>query len=94
MAIPMIKSTYTLDVDTIRLLDNLARRWNVSKSEALRRAIQAASNAAPPSPAPALAVLDALQRSAGVSSARANAWSAAVKRERRTGRTRGRRGAA
>ena len=90
----MIKSTYTLDVDTVRSLDDLARRWQVSKSEALRRAIQAASQAAPASAAPALAALNDLQRSAGVSPARAVAWSAAVKRERRAARTRGRRGAA
>ena len=91
MAIPMIKSTYTLDVDTVRSLDDLARRWKVTKSEALRRAIQAASNATPASAAPALAALDELQRSAGMSSARAAAWSAAVKRERRASGARGRR---
>jgi hypothetical protein len=94
MVIPMTKSTYTLDVDTVRSLENLARRWRVSKSEALRRAIQAASKPTPASAAAALAALDALQRSAGMSSARAAAWSAAVKHERRASGARGRRGTA
>ena len=40
MAIVSIKSTYSLDVGTVRALDGLARRWNVSKSAALRRAIR------------------------------------------------------
>jgi hypothetical protein len=87
----MIKSTYTLDVATIRSLDELARRWKVSKSEALRRAIQAASNAAPHSTAPALSALDELQRSTGMSPARATAWTAAARRERRAAGNRGRR---
>ena len=43
MAIPKIKSTYSLDVETVRTLESLARRWDVSKSEALRRAIRSAA---------------------------------------------------
>ena len=35
-----IRSTYSLDAGTLRALERLARRWNVSKSEALRRAIR------------------------------------------------------
>jgi hypothetical protein len=87
----MIKSTYTLDVATVRSLDALARRWKVSKSEALRRAIQAASNTTPASASSALSALDELQRSAGMSTARAAAWTAAVKNERRAAPARGRR---
>ncbi|MFZ1890040.1 MAG: hypothetical protein WAU33_18610 [Candidatus Binataceae bacterium] len=34
-----IKSTYALDVGTVRKLDRVATRWQVSKSEVLRRAI-------------------------------------------------------
>jgi predicted transcriptional regulator len=37
-----IRSAYALDRETVSRLDNLARQWNVSKSEALRRAIRAA----------------------------------------------------
>ena len=43
MAITTIKSTYSLDVETVRTLESLACRWNVSKSEVLRRAIRAAA---------------------------------------------------
>ena len=43
MAVTTIKSTYSLDVETVRTLESLARRWNVSKSEALRRAIRSAA---------------------------------------------------
>ena len=38
MAIPKIKVTYSLDVDSVRALEELARQ-GASKSEALRRAI-------------------------------------------------------
>ena len=43
MAVTTIKSTYSLDVETVRTLESLARRWNVSKSEVLRRAIRTAA---------------------------------------------------
>ena len=43
MAVTTIKSTYSLDVETVRTLEMLARRWNVSKSEVLRRAVRAAA---------------------------------------------------
>ncbi len=42
MATTTIKSTYSLDVESVRALETLAARWNVSKSEVLRRAIRAA----------------------------------------------------
>ena len=43
MATPKIKSTYSLDVETVRTLESLAHRWNVSKTEVVRRAIRAAA---------------------------------------------------
>ncbi len=42
MAITTIKSTYSLDVDSVRTLEALARRWDVSKSEVIRRALRIA----------------------------------------------------
>ena len=63
MANVATKSTYTLDVESARMLETLADRWSVSKSEALRRAIRAtARGQAPPSRAP-LDALDRLQAS-------------------------------
>src|SRR5947208_2375220 len=82
MAIPTIKSTYTLDVETVRALEEMARRWDVSKSEALRRAIRAAAAEGRPLRADALEALDRLQRSLGLSPVRGRAWAAAVRPER------------
>jgi len=42
MAITTIRSAYALDVETTQVLERIAHRWKVSKSEALRRAIRAA----------------------------------------------------
>ena len=63
MAIPKIKSTYSLDVETVRTLESLACRWNVSKSEALRRAIRAAAGEKSQRARDRLAALDKLQAS-------------------------------
>jgi predicted transcriptional regulator len=57
MAPTSIKSTYALDVETIRKLERVAARWRVSKSEVLRRAIDAVDRELPtlaPSPLEAL----------------------------------------
>ena len=35
MTIPKVKATYSLDAETTALIERLARRWAVSKSEAL-----------------------------------------------------------
>jgi Ribbon-helix-helix protein, copG family len=48
MAIPRVKSTYVMDLETAETLDRLAREWQVSKSEALRRAIRSAAAGDPP----------------------------------------------
>lgn len=39
MTTPNIKATYTLDDETARALAKLARHWNLTESEALRRAL-------------------------------------------------------
>jgi hypothetical protein len=79
----MIKSTYTLDVATIRTLETLARRWKVSKSEALRRAILAASGEAPAAASEPLAALDQVQKALRLTPARAAAWGRGARAERR-----------
>ena len=81
MGTPTIKSTYVLDVRTVRALERIARRWNVSKSEALRRAIHASAEQPPPA-GDALEALDQLQRSLKLTPARARAWARAVRVER------------
>ena len=39
MAIPKIKATYSLDEPTVRRLEEIARKWETSKSGALSRLI-------------------------------------------------------
>src|SRR5262245_61669507 len=72
MAIPKVKGTYSLDADTVRLLERVSRRWGVSKSEALRRAIRAAAAASDVDQT--TEPLDRLQRAAGLTQAAAAAW--------------------
>ena len=83
MAITTIKSTYSLDVDSVRTLETLARRWNVSKSEVIRRALRIATMAGDDSDgALALEALTRLQdtvRERGVDMA---AWGRELETER------------
>ena len=65
MAIMTIKSTYSLDVESVRVLEALAKRWNVSKSEVLRRAIRIAATGGEPGESAPLGTLDRLQASTG-----------------------------
>ncbi|HXK12713.1 MAG TPA: ribbon-helix-helix protein, CopG family [Vicinamibacteria bacterium] len=82
MATHTVKTTYALDIDTVRTLEDLARRWNVSKSEALRRAIRASSAQAPPEGLTAVQALDRVQRSLSLTPRGAARWTAAARRER------------
>lgn len=81
MAISKIKGTYSLDPETVRTLESLARRWRTSKSEVLRRAIRAAS--VEPVGRPDLAALDQLQERAALTAAKAARWATAAREERR-----------
>ena len=63
MAVITIKSTYSLDVESVRVLEALAQRWNVSKSEVLRRAIRIAATGGEPGESAPLGTLDRLQAS-------------------------------
>jgi hypothetical protein len=76
----MVKSTYVLDVETADQLERLAREWQVSKSEVLRRVIRSASVSAVPD---RLATFRKLQESEPLNSAQADSWSEAVSAERR-----------
>jgi hypothetical protein len=82
MARTSVKSTYALDVETIRKLERVAARWRVSKSEVLRRAIDAVDRELPaiePSP---LEALDELQKSLNLSPSQVRKWSHEVREER------------
>ena len=84
MASETIKGTYSLDVETVRALEGLARRWNVSKSEALRRVIQASAAREPREAGrEALRALDDLQRALDLTAGTAATWAARAQAERR-----------
>lgn len=87
MASTVIRTTYALDEETVRRLDGLARQWNVSKSEALRRAIRAA-DAKSTTPDDRLKALDELQASMRLTRSQAEAWVRDVRTERRRGTAR------
>lgn len=83
MAIPKIKATYSLDVETIRTLERMARRWGVSKSEALRRAIGTAAAQAGAGGGGTLEVLNQLQNAVALSPSQAREWVSRARAERR-----------
>ena len=84
MAIPKVKGTYSLDVETVRRLEEVARRWGVSKSEALRRAIDSAARQQVPAPSRPLEVFRGLTRSIELTEEQANDWVASVRSERKS----------
>jgi hypothetical protein len=73
-----------MDVETTRLLEGLARRWRVSKSEALRRAIRSAASGPGEEGRDALSALDELQGSLGLSASAAARWAKESRDERRS----------
>ncbi|MXW55498.1 MAG: ribbon-helix-helix protein, CopG family [Gemmatimonadales bacterium] len=86
MATTTIKSTYSLDVASVRTLEALARRWKVSKSEVLRRAIKAAADEDATREDGPLAALDRLQTAVRERSLDLAAWEREVGEERRAQR--------
>ena len=83
MAIPTIKSTYSLDVDSVRTLETLAKRWKVSKTEVLRRAIRIAATEGPSGHNTALGALDRLQNCVRERNVDVSRWERDLQGERR-----------
>ena len=83
MATVTIKSTYSLDVESVRALEDLARRWGVSKSEALRRSIRSEAGRQPAMGKDALAALDQLQASLRARKIDLARWARDLRSERR-----------
>ena len=83
MAVPTVKTTYSLDLETVRMLEQMAKRWNVSKSAALRRAIRIAASQPAPGIDVGLKALDELQTSLRLSAEKARRWEQRVRNERR-----------
>lgn len=89
MATMTIKSTYSLDVDTVRRLENLAKHWNTSKSGALRRAIRSAAADVCSDHNKALDALDHLQDMLALDQDSADIWADEVMQERKASGNRG-----
>ena len=94
MSAPRLKATYTLDAETIKLLERLARLWKTSKSGVVRRAIEEAASAERKrsrSTGPArqaeidrrLLALDRFQESMTSSEGETEAWVRQIREERR-----------
>jgi predicted transcriptional regulator len=81
VAATVIRTTYALDEDTVRRLDALAAGWNVSRSEALRRAVRAADLQQGTSAR--LSALRELQQQLQLTPARARRWTGQLRAERR-----------
>ncbi len=82
MAVTTIKSTYSLDVETVRTLEMLARRWNVSKSEVLRRAIRSAAGEKSQRVREKLEALDRWQAAVKAQGIDVEAWAREARAER------------
>lgn len=74
MVEPKIKATYSLDVETVRELELMAKRLKISKSAALRRAIRLTASLEPRPGEEQLQALDALQQSLDLTPERLRAW--------------------
>ena len=83
MAAVTIKSKYALDVESARMLEGLADRWNVSKPEALRRAIRTAAREQAPANRAVLDALDRLQASVRARNIDLRRWERHAEAERR-----------
>lgn len=83
-ATTLVRTSVSLDTDTLANLDNLAKRWSVSKAEVMRRAIRKVKTEADaedqrPSP---LQALEWLQNGEGLSVAEGAEFKASIEAER------------
>ena len=79
----MKRATYTLDDATLERVDSLSKRWGVSRSEAIRRAVAAASVGPNRN---GLSALRAVQGRLALTKGRAEQWAREVAKERRAWR--------
>lgn len=87
MAKMTVRSTFALDPATVDSLDRLARHWDVSKSEALRRIVRVAAVVEEKDAASdALTALDELQHLLGLDEDTAEAWIRQIRAERAASR--------
>ncbi len=77
------KSTYSLDAATLERLVRLSKRWQVSKTEAIRRALAKAEEADALTPAQRIAALHQLQRVTAERGVDLEKWKRIIKDGRR-----------
>lgn len=83
MATATVRSTYSLDLDTVQQLERLAAFWKTSKSGALRRAIQVAAEQTHGPNHAKLEALKQLQQRLALDAEGVAAWCRDVAEERR-----------
>lgn len=83
MVTAVVNTTCSLDAETERELESLARRWGTSRSAALQCAIRLAAEQARPDVDEALEALDRLQSLLGLDRETTDRWADEVRQERR-----------
>lgn len=78
-----LKSTYSLDAVSLDRLQRLARRWQVSKTEAIRRALRKADESDARGADRRLAALHSLQQSLKKRGVDFEEWKATMRNARR-----------
>ena len=75
-----MKSTYSLDIETVETVEKLAADWNVSKTEVIRRAVrQAAEQQSARTPESRLESLRALQSHVKAQRTNLSAWKKTIR---------------
>lgn len=82
MAKMTIRSTYSLDVETVQKLDRLAEHWRTSKSDALRRTIDKVADQALYNREDAIKALEELQRRVAESGIDVEKWAKETRKMR------------
>ena len=77
------KATYSLDAASLERLNWLSKRWQVSKTEVLRRALTTAAEGEGPSAADRIAALHKLQQWAKDKNIDFEAWKKTIRDGRR-----------
>lgn len=77
------KATYSLDAASLERLNRLARRWQVSKTEVIRRALSKADQPEVATPEERIAALHALQKSLKARGVDFDAWQKTIRAGRR-----------
>ena len=77
-----VRGTYVLDVESVRKLEQMAKKWGGSKSKSLRRSIHSAASSQG-EVRDRLQAFRALQHSIGLTKNQAKEWGERVRAERR-----------